>query len=194
MLMRFDPLREVDRLAQLLTQPMAAARTLTMPMDAYREGDRFVVVFDVPGVDPDAIELTVNRDSLTVRAERRWQPAEGQEVIVAERPQGVFTRQLILGANLNSEAVEATYERGVLTLTIPVAEQARPRRVQVSRGDDRRTLEAEVGQASSTDPGTDMSTRAQAGSQSGMPASSSTGQSNAPAGASASGSGDTSGR
>ena len=140
MLMRFDPLREMDRLAQLFAQP--APRTLAMPMDAYRQDDRFVVSFDIPGVDPDNIELTVERDSLSVRAERRWQPAEGQQVIVAERPQGVFSRQLILGANLDTENVQATYDRGVLTLTIPVAEQSRPRRIDVSMGDGSRTLSA----------------------------------------------------
>jgi len=137
MLMRFDPFREMDRLAQLLGQPQSGTpRQVTMPMDAYRDGDRFVVRFDVPGVDPDSIELTVEKNVLTVRAERSWQPEEGQEVLVAERPQGVFTRQLFLGESLDTENVQASFDRGVLTITIPVAEQAKPRRVEVSTGDE----------------------------------------------------------
>jgi HSP20 family protein len=139
MLMRFDPLRDVDRLAQLLAQPAAVARTAAMPMDAYRDGNRFVINFDLPGVDPEAIELTVDRDSLTVRAERQWKPAEGQEVIIAERPQGVFSRQIFLSTNLDGDAMQASYDRGVLTLTIPLSERARPRRIEIARNDDRGT-------------------------------------------------------
>src|SRR5262245_25399979 len=102
-LMRFDPFRELDRMAQLLTQPSGGLRQLTMPMDAYREGDQFVVRFDLPGVDPGSIDLTVERNVLTVRAERKWSPAEGQDVVVAERPQGTFTRQLFLGESLDTD-------------------------------------------------------------------------------------------
>lgn len=135
-LMRFDPFRELDRMAQLLTQPSGGLRQLTMPMDAYREGDQFVVRFDLPGVDPDSIDLTVERNVLTVRAERKWSPAEGQDVVVAERPQGTFTRQLFLGESLDADRVVASFDRGVLTLRIPVAEQAKPRRVEVTAGSD----------------------------------------------------------
>jgi HSP20 family protein len=135
-LMRFDPFRELDRMAQLLTQPSGGLRQLTMPMDAYREGDQFVVRFDLPGVDPDSIDLTVERNVLTVRAERKWSPAEGQDVVVAERPQGTFTRQLFLGESLDTDRVGASYDRGVLTLRIPVAEQAKPRKVEVTAGAD----------------------------------------------------------
>jgi HSP20 family protein len=131
MLMRFDPFRELDRVTQMFNLP-AAMRSPAMPMDAYREGDRLVVLFDVPGVDPQAIDLTVEKNVLTVRAERSWQPTEGQEVIIAERPQGVFTRQLFLSENLDSEGMQAAYDKGVLCLTIPVAERAKPRRVEVS--------------------------------------------------------------
>lgn len=134
MLMRFDPFRELDRVAQMVAQRAATGRDLPMPMDAYRDGDRFVVRFDIPGVDLRSVELTVEKNVLTVRAERSWQPQENQEIVVAERPQGQFTRQLFLGDSLDPERVEATYHNGVLTLTIPVAEQAKPRKVQVTGG------------------------------------------------------------
>jgi HSP20 family protein len=134
MVMRFDPFREFDRLAQAVTQHGAAARPSPTPMDAYRQGDRVVVQFDLPGVDPGSIDLTVEKDVLTVRAERRWQPKEGQEVVVAERPQGTFTRQLFLGESLDADHVDSSYDHGVLTITIPVAEQAKPRKVEVLGG------------------------------------------------------------
>jgi HSP20 family protein len=134
MLMRFDPFREFDRMTQMFNMPAGGMRPPVMPMDAYREGDRLFVLFDIPGVDPHAIDLTVEKNVLSVRAERSWQPAEGQEVIITERPQGVFTRQLFLGENLDAEQMQAAYDKGVLTLTIPVAEQAKPRKVEVTGG------------------------------------------------------------
>jgi HSP20 family protein len=134
MVMRFDPFREMDRVAQLVNQQAGTARNTAMPMDAYRGKDQFVVRFDLPGVDPGSIDLTVEKNVLTVRAERSWQPDQDQEVIVQERPQGVFTRQLFLGEALDAEHVEATYNDGILTLTIPVAEQAKPRKVNVIAG------------------------------------------------------------
>jgi HSP20 family protein len=124
----------MDRVAQLVNQQVGTARNTAMPMDAYRGEDQFVVRFDLPGIDPASIDLTVEKNVLTVRAERSWQPDEGQEVIVQERPQGVFTRQLFLGEALDAEHVEASYNDGVLTLTIPVAEQAKPRKVNVISG------------------------------------------------------------
>lgn len=132
MLMRFDPFRELDR----LTEQAAANRQLpaVLPMDAYRRGDNFVVHFDLPGADPGSIELTVERNVLNVRAERAWAPEQGDEVLINERPQGVFTRQLFLGESLDVDAIGANYENGVLTLTVPVAEQAKPRRVAISGG------------------------------------------------------------
>lgn len=133
MLMRFDPFRELDRVAQLLNQAPANAPN-PMPMDAYREGDAFRVHFDLPGVDPATVELTVEKNVLTVRAERSWPATELQEVLVQERPQGTFTRQLFLGESLDTERVEANYANGVLSLTIPVREQAKPRRVTVTAG------------------------------------------------------------
>ncbi len=142
-ILRFDPFRDFDRMAQLLTQNAGTARQVAMPMDAYRDGDRFIVHFDLPGVDPESIDLTVEKNVLTVRAERAWQPHEGQEVIVSERPQGTFTRQLFLGDSLDAEEVQASCEDGVLTLTIPVAAQAQPRKVQITVGEagEGRTIE-----------------------------------------------------
>jgi len=131
MLMRFDPFREFDRLGELAQQRLDQARQVGMPMDAFQEGERFLVRFDLPGVDPGSIDLTVDRNVLTVKAERNWQPAEGQQVLIAERPQGTFTRQLFLGDTLDPSGVQAAYDQGVLTLTIPMAEQAKPRKVEV---------------------------------------------------------------
>jgi HSP20 family protein len=128
MLMRFDPFRELDRLTQNLG---GIARPGPMPMDAYRHGDEFVVHFDLPGLEPSSIELTVEQNVLTVSGERSWQPADDVEVIASERPQGRFTRQLFLGESLEPDQVVATYEHGVLTLTVPVSERAKPRRVEI---------------------------------------------------------------
>jgi HSP20 family protein len=111
-------------------------------MDAYRDGDRAIVCLDIPGVDPDSINLTVEKNVLSVTAERVWEPSEGQEVLVSERRQGRFTRQLFLGDSLDPDRVEASYDRGVLTLTIPVAEQAKPRKVEVLASSDRQPIEA----------------------------------------------------
>ena len=131
MLMRFDPFRELDRLAE---QTWGGTRQPTMPMDAYRRGDHFVVHFDLPGVDPSSIDLTVEKNVLTVSAERHWQPDEGNQVVVAERPQGRFSRQLFLGEGLDPDGIEAAYDGGVLTVQVPVAEQAKPRKVEVTSG------------------------------------------------------------
>jgi HSP20 family protein len=136
--MRFDPFREFDRLTQ--TQglaPPGASRTASMPMDAYREGDQFVIEFDLPGVDPGSIDLTVEKNALTVRAQRSWEPKESQEVLISERPQGTFTRQLFLGEGLDTDKIQAAYNNGVLRLTIPVAEKAKPRKVQITAGQER---------------------------------------------------------
>ena len=130
MLMRSDPFRELDRLSQQAFGTWT--RPAVMPLDAYRQGDQFVVHFDLPGVDPSSIDLTIERNVLTVAAERQWEVSEEQEVVASERPQGRFSRQLFLGESLDAERVEARYENGVLTVTIPVAEQAKPRRVQIS--------------------------------------------------------------
>jgi HSP20 family protein len=138
MLMRTDPFRELDRLTQQVLGNNAGtwSRPTAMPMDAYRDGDRFVVAFDLPGVSPEAIELDVERNVLTVKAERRpIVTGEQVEMQVAERPLGVFSRQLFLGETLDTERIEAGYEAGVLTLRIPIAEKAKPRKIAISDAD-----------------------------------------------------------
>ncbi|MFC4470879.1 Hsp20/alpha crystallin family protein [Streptomyces xiangluensis] len=137
MLMRTDPFRELDRLAQ---QVFSSARPGAMQMDAYRSGDDFIVHFDLPGIDPESIDLDVERNVLNVRAERRSPAPDGAEVVVAERPTGTFSRQLFLGETLDTERIDASYEAGVLTLRIPVAEQAKPRRIQISGGESKKQL------------------------------------------------------
>lgn len=147
MLMRTDPFRELDRFAQQMlgaATPGTWSKPTAMPMDAYRAGDEFVVSFDLPGVSPDAIELDVERNVLTVKAERRPLPS-GDEVQmqVSERPLGVFSRQLFLGDTLDSDHITADYEAGVLTLRIPVAEKAKPRRIEITgTHSDRKEIQA----------------------------------------------------
>jgi HSP20 family protein len=149
MLMRFDPFRDFDRLTRASGQDQGGTRQLPMPMDAYRDGDRFVVCFDLPGVDPSSIDVTVEKNVLTVKAQRQWPPNERQEVLIAERPQGTFVRQLFLGESLDTERLEATYDQGVLKLTLPVAEQAKPRKVEIHSGSgSRAAIEAEAKEAS----------------------------------------------
>lgn len=138
MLMRFDPFRELDRMTQSLGSQAGATPRL-MAMDAYREGDRFVVHLDLPGVDPNDIDLTVEKNVLTVSAERRWDTDDDQQIVVSERPQGTFSRQLFLGDSLDADRVEAVCESGVMTITIPVSEQAKPRRIEVASGNGGRT-------------------------------------------------------
>ena len=139
MLMRFDPYHELDR---LLGPPLARdARPLTMPMDAYRDGDAFVVQLDLPGVDARSIDLTVEKNVLVVRAERSGPEVDEKSRLVSERPRGTFTRQLFLGEGLDSEKIEATYDAGVLTIRIPVAEQAKPRKVEVSASSSPATVD-----------------------------------------------------
>ncbi len=133
MLMRTDPFRDFDRLTQQMFG--TTARPAAMPMDAYRKGHEFFVHFDLPGVDPDSIDLTVEQNVLTIRAERLPVTAEGAEMIVSERPTGTFSRQLFLGETLDAEHIEADYRAGVLTLTIPVHEAAKPRKLSVSSSD-----------------------------------------------------------
>ncbi len=143
MLMRTDPFRELDRFAQQVFGNTGTwSRPTAMPMDAYRSGDEFVVAFDLPGVDPDAVELTVERNLLTVKAERRPSNPGNAEMQVAERPLGVFSRQLFLGDTLDTGHIDASYEAGVLTLRIPVLEAAKPRRISISGGADHKRLNA----------------------------------------------------
>jgi HSP20 family protein len=145
MLLRFDPFRDFDRLADQLTAPRPAP---AMPMDAFRKGDRVIVRFDLPGVDPESIDIEVERNVLSVRAQRSWERAEDEQVLAAERRHGAFSRQLILGDNLDGQQVDASYEDGVLTLRVPVAEQAKPRKVAIAHGDGGgRAIEATADEA-----------------------------------------------
>ena len=133
-----DPFRDLDRLTQQLMG--TTNRPAVMPMDAWREGDRFVIEVDLPGVSTESIDLDVERNVLTVRAERvarngDWEP------LASERPRGAFSRQLVLGDNLDLEKIEASYDGGVLRLTVPVAEKAKPRKIEIT-GSDRTAIEA----------------------------------------------------
>lgn len=137
MLMRTDPFRDLDRLTQQIfgtSSPLGTwSRPNPMPMDAYRSGDKYIVVFDLPGISLEAIDLDIERNVLTVKAERRpLATEEGIEQQVAERTHGVYSRQLFLGDALDADRIEANYESGVLTLKIPVAEKAKPRKIEVA--------------------------------------------------------------
>lgn len=123
-----DPFREFERLAQQVTG--TTNRPAVMPMDAWREGDAFVLEFDLPGIAKESIDLDIERNVLTVRAERLAKNGDW-EMLATERPRGLFSRQLVLGDNLDLEQIEATYADGVLRLTIPVAERAKPRKIEV---------------------------------------------------------------
>src|ERR1700753_2230114 len=138
MLMRTDPFRELDRFTQQVLG--TTARPAVMPMDAWREGEEFVVEFDLPGINADSLDIDIERNVVTVRAER---PAidPGREMLATERPRGVFSRQLVLGENLDTDRIEASYSEGVLSLRIPVAERAKPRKITIGRGDAHRTLD-----------------------------------------------------
>lgn len=129
MFLRFDQFRDFDRLFDELR---GRASTRSLPMDAYRRGNRFFVHLDIPGVNQDSIELTVDKDVLTVRAERVWKEEEGDEIIACERFQGTFERRLFLGENIDREHLEARYDNGVLTVRMPVLEAAQPRKIEVT--------------------------------------------------------------
>src|SRR5579875_126989 len=138
-LMRTDPFRDLDRWTQQVLG--TAARPAVMPMDAWRDGEQFIVEFDLPGVNADSLDLDVERNVLTVRAER---PAldQNREMVSAERPRGVFSRQLFLGENLDTDKIAAKYDDGVLRLTIPVAEKAKPRRIEISHNGNQTAINA----------------------------------------------------
>ena len=130
MLIRFDPYRDFT---EQLRGPLSSRG---VPMDAVRRGDSVIVRFDLPGVDPGSVDVTVDRNVLTLKAERQSVRQEGDEILIAERPHGSYTRQLFLGDTLDTERIEAGYRDGVLTLTIPVAERAKPRKVQIAAGEE----------------------------------------------------------
>lgn len=146
MLMRTDPFRELDRLTQQVFGNVTAgswSRPTSMPMDAYRSGEEFVVAFDLPGISPEAIELDVERNVLTVKAERRPTiTGDNVEMQVAERPLGVFSRQLFLGDTLDPDHIQAHYDAGVLTLRIPIAERAKPRKIAITGAESPKEINA----------------------------------------------------
>jgi len=155
-----DPFRQMDRLT---SQLLSGTRTpLGMPMDVWQAGDGFHVSLDLPGVDPDSVDITTERNMLTITAERRAEYQEGQNVLIAERTQGTFTRQLQLGDTVDTENIQASYGDGVLHLTIPITQAAQPRRVQVridSSGERKVTVEGETEESppaseTTTDSGT----------------------------------------
>ncbi|WP_237565483.1 Hsp20/alpha crystallin family protein [Ornithinimicrobium cavernae] len=137
----FDPFREIDRVLGSVTRGQAGPG---MPMDLYREGDRFVVEVDLPGVDPSTIDIDVDDRSLTIRAERAPRNTEAGQWLTRERPTGTFARQLTLGRGLATDRIDASYADGVLQLVIPVAEEAKPRKIEVAHG-GQRTLTAGAG-------------------------------------------------
>ncbi|MBX9392994.1 Hsp20/alpha crystallin family protein [Streptomyces sp. TRM72054] len=133
MLMRTDPFRELDRLAQQMFGTMA--RPAAMPIDAYEHEGAFWIHFDLPGIDPDSIDVNVEQNVLTVRAERT--APKDVEMVVAERPSGVFSRQLFLGDTLDTDRIEAGYDAGVLTVKVPMVEKAQARKIEVARGEQK---------------------------------------------------------
>lgn len=147
MLMRTDPFRDLDRISQHVFgagNPLGTwSRPNPMPMDAYRSGDHYIVEFDLPGVDPDAIDLDIDRNVLTVKAERRPRAdRENTEMQVAERTHGAYSRQLFLGEALDADNAQASYDSGVLTLKIPVAEKAKPRKIAVTGTNEAKQINA----------------------------------------------------
>ncbi|GAA2069656.1 Hsp20/alpha crystallin family protein [Streptomyces albiaxialis] len=146
MLMRTDPFRELDRITQHLFTGNATGtwtKPSTMPMDAHREGDEYVLTIDLPGVTPDAIDIDVERNMLTVKAERRPQTKSDKvQVELAERPLGVFSRQVMLADTLDTERIDAAYDAGVLTVRIPITERAKPRKITVGTGSEPKEIRA----------------------------------------------------
>ncbi|WP_329447798.1 Hsp20/alpha crystallin family protein [Streptomyces sp. NBC_01426] len=142
MLMRTDPFREMDRIVQQLSGTSGTwSKPSVMPMDAYRDGDVYVIAFDLPGVDREAIDIDVERNMLKVKAERRPSgKSDGVQMELSERPLGVFSRQVMLADTLDTERIEADYDAGVLTLRIPIAERAKPRKISIGRADDHKQI------------------------------------------------------
>ncbi|MFD4868065.1 Hsp20/alpha crystallin family protein [Streptomyces sp. NPDC058412] len=142
MLMRTDPFREMDRIVQQLSGTSGTwSKPSVMPMDAYRQGDVYVIAFDLPGVSTEAIDIDVERNMLTVRAERRpTGKSDGVQMELCERPLGVFSRQVVLADTLDTEHIEADYDSGVLTLRIPIAERAKPRKISIGGESGRKQI------------------------------------------------------
>jgi HSP20 family protein len=133
MLMRFDPFSDFDRVTrQLWNTPVGQAQRMSfMPVDAYRRDGKFYLHIDLPGVDPDSIDLEVEDNALTITAERKWEREEDEQIILHERPVGAFSRQFFLGEGLDTENIEAGYDHGVLTVVVPVLESAKARKIEV---------------------------------------------------------------
>lgn len=128
-MLMLDPFRQLDRLAEQVLGTVA--HPAAMPMDAWREGDEYVIALDLPGVEVDSIDLGVDKNVLTVRAERKDPAGKDTEMVASERPRGVFSRQLILGDAMETENIKAGYDAGVLTLRVPVAGEAAPRKIEI---------------------------------------------------------------
>ncbi|MBW4032943.1 MAG: Hsp20/alpha crystallin family protein [Acidobacteria bacterium] len=133
MLLQHDPFRDLDRLTQQVFGTVA--RPTSMPLDAWREGDDFVVELDLPGIDRDKLDIDVERNVLTIRAERLSRMPDAANAVANERSWGMFSRQLVLGNALDTEKVDADYTDGVLRLRIPIAEQAKPRKISIAGRD-----------------------------------------------------------
>lgn len=133
MLMQHDPFRDLDRITRQVFG--TAARPTSMPLDAWRENDEFLVELDLPGIDPDKLDIDVERNVLTIRAERLSRIPDAANLVAAERSSGLFSRQLVLGDSLDTDHVDADYTAGVLRLRIPIAERAKPRKIEIRNGD-----------------------------------------------------------
>ena len=129
MLLQHDPFRDLDRFTQQMFG--TAARPTSMPLDAWREGDDFVIEVDLPGIDEDRLDIDVERNVLTVRAERLSRMPDAADAVATERSWGTFSRQLVLGNALDTDRIDAAYVDGVLKLRIPISEQAKPRRISI---------------------------------------------------------------
>ncbi len=166
--MRFDPFGDPFRALDRLTSQLASGRRtpMGMPMDVWQAEDGYHVALDLPGVDPGSVEITSERNMLTIRAERRAEYGEGHNVLLAERPQGSFTRQLQVGDALDTGKVQATYGNGVLLLTIPVAEAAQPRRIEIQHGGGQQQLTVGGQQQAGGGGGSEAGQQSGAGSQS----------------------------
>jgi HSP20 family protein len=140
MLVRFDQFRDYDRLTEQFDQIWRRASS-AVPMDAYRHGNEVILDLDLPGLDPNAIDLTVERDVLTISANRQWDRKEDDEVFAAERPHGTFTRRVLLGNSLDTSNLKASYDHGVLTVTLAVAEQAQPRKIEIGSAHSQAAIE-----------------------------------------------------
>jgi HSP20 family protein len=144
MAMNFDPFRDLDRLTGALLDPRSMSPRL-MPMDLYREGDHYVLSADMPGIDPGSVDVDVDGQLLTIRAERTLASHEGVKWITRERQAGSFLRQLNLGQGIDTEKISASYDNGVLSVTIPVSERAKPRKIEIATAADSNTVKVNEG-------------------------------------------------